>query len=332
MFKYLSLILSAFCLTITTFNQEAYALNARASASWSLNSTDSNDDDGLGTGTYTLGNQNINCGGTTRSKAQIEESYTSSTDKTLSLSRSCSDTQVNASSNMKVTGGTRYFDWELDLTATVNRQSGSPSGSAVARGADPQFFNEQTFVDQIFREEVTLAAETSIFASNSEDIARTEFSRGSSVQQDPFWSIQLLASGPSSKIIPFEGGIDGVKTISSVDATVEFHQDLKFFIEDSDGIREITASDLEDILEDEDNGLGTNNGLRHDISFSYEWDYSEFDLTSDPTLYGGGESFAQSGTLVTTPEPTSIIDLIALGTIGAVTTLKRKLQSSKEKS
>ena len=325
MFKYLSLILSGFCLTITTFNQEAYALSASASASWSLNSTGSNDDDGVNaTGTYTLGNQNTNCGGTTRSKAQITGSYTSTTNETLSLSQSCSGgtTRVNASSNMKVTGGRRYFDWELDLTATVNRQSGSPSGSAVARGADPQFIGPNTFLNQIFREEVTLAAGSLVFAEDQQDQARTTFSRGSSLLENPFFSIEILALGPSSDAPP---PVDAPPPPPAIDAIVTFNPDPSLTFS-------ITASELEQLLENPENGLGTNDGLVEGISFSYEWNYSELVLTSNPTLYGGGESFAQSGTLATAPEPTSSIGLLALGSIGAAATLKHKLQSSKEKS
>ncbi|WP_371357464.1 PEP-CTERM sorting domain-containing protein [Hydrocoleum sp. CS-953] len=136
-------------------------------------------------------------------------------------------------------------------------------------------------------------------------MARTTFSRESTVLENPIFSIEILALG-----------------LSSVDAIVNFNSDPSLTFS-------TTALDLEALLEDPTNGLGTNDGLLSDISFSYTLDLSQFDLTSEQTLSGGGQSFAESRTV---PEPTSSLGFIALGAVGAVSTLKRKVQSSKEKS
>ncbi|MGD1808988.1 PEP-CTERM sorting domain-containing protein [Dapis sp. BLCC M126] len=349
---YLSLILSGFCLTITTFNQQAYALSATASTSVNLESNASKTDDDSDTGNYTLGNQTTKCGTTTSSEAQITRSYSSTfsqRDKTeeLSLSDSCFNgktTTVDASSTMEVTDQSgSYYDWELSLTANVTRQSGSSSGSATARGNDPQYIDGNTFPHQIFEETVTLEHGSSVFAQDEHDRASMTFSRGVEfdeivneelqVVQNPFFSIKILASGPSSKTIPI---IEGVKTISLLDAIVDLNPNnidgLKFY-RTASKLEEISESELEEMLEDENNGLGTESGLKSDISFTYEWDYSGFDLDSNPRpnprLIGGGENFAQSGVPRTVPEPTSTFGFLALGVIGATSTLKRKLQSSK---
>ncbi len=341
---YLSLILSAFCLTITTFNQEAYALNAKASSSWNLKTNAKKGNvsgDGTDSGSYTLGGQEIKCGRREDEKNQIQRKYNSKTNQKLEFSDECKNedgkvTEVKASSTMKVTGQRgSYFNWKLDLSANVNRQKGSRSGSAIARGRDPQFVGAQTFPDRIFQEEVTLQKGASLFAQDEEDMASMTFSRGIEFDQElavvenPFFSIKILASGPSSKttIIDVVDSSPISTTTSSVDAIVEFNPN-----EIPGLVFSMTALELKDILEDEDNGLGTSSGLKDDISFSYSWDYSNFDLTSNPRLVGGGENLAQSGISTTVPEPTSTIGFIALGAIGAASTLKRKVQSSKEKS
>ncbi|WP_210407513.1 hypothetical protein, partial [Hydrocoleum sp. CS-953] len=184
--NYLSLILSAFCLTITTFNQEAYALNARASVNWTTNNTssrDTNNDSGrVERANYTLGNQNTECGQREKSQNQRSYSYNSNRNETLALSDSCQQsgkvTRVRAASNMQVTEQKgSYFNWQLNLAAIVNRENRSPSGSAIARGRDPQFFGTETFLDNIFDEEITLEAGSSVFAEDEQDMARTTFSR-----------------------------------------------------------------------------------------------------------------------------------------------------------
>ncbi|MEM1172808.1 MAG: hypothetical protein AAGJ08_27965 [Cyanobacteria bacterium P01_H01_bin.35] len=306
---YLSLILSGFCLTITTFNQQAYALSATASTSVNLESNASKTDDDSDTGNFTLGNQTTRCGTRTRSKAQITRSYRSTYGRsggseTLSLSDSCNNgqtTTVSASSTMEVTDRSgSYYDWALSLTANVTRQSGSSSGSATARGNDPQFIDAITFPDQNFEEIVTLGEGSSVFAQDEHDRASMTFSRGVEydkmlnkelqVVQNPFFSIKILASGYSSKTTPFTSDIDNFKRISLVDAIVDLNPDKIPGLEFS-----MTALELEEILEDENNGLGTSSGLLSDISFSYQWDYSEFDLALNPRLIGGGENFAESG-------------------------------------
>lgn len=346
------MILSAFCLTITTFNQEAYALSAKASADWnakSIGSGDTNNDSGqidrdkVKKATYTLNNE-VKCGNKEEKKNKIEEKYNSSRNQTLALKDKCRQskklTEVNASSTMKVTEQKgSYFDWKLNLTASVDRDNRSPSGIATAVGEDPQFVGAQTFPNQIFQEEITLEKGASLFAEDEEDMASMTFSRGIefdqefdgelSVVENPFFSIKILTSGPSSKttIINVVDSPPISTTTSSVDAMVNFNPN-----EIPGLVFSMTALELEALLEDEDNGLGTSSGLKDDISFSYSWDYSKFDLTSNPRLVGGGENLAQSGISTTVPEPTSTMGFIALGAIGAASTLKRKVQSSKEKS
>ncbi len=350
----LSLILSAFCLTITTFNQEAYALSANARTSVKLESNASKSDNDRDPGKYTLGKQEIKCGKKSNNTDKIEEDYSSTFNKKnktekLEFEDSCKKdgkvTTVDASSTMKVTRKTEekgkepYFDWNLNLKANATRQKKqnkkSPFGLAIARGEDPQFFGAQTFPNQIFQEEVTLEKGASVFAEDEQDMASMTFSRGIEFDQElavvenPFFSIKILASGPSSKttIINVVDSPPISTTTSSVDAMVNFNPNKIPGL-----VFSMTASDLEDLLEDEDNGLGTSSGLKDDISFSYSWDYSNFDLTSNPRLVGGGENLAQSGISTTVPEPTSTIGFIAFGAIGAASTLKRKVQSSKEKS
>ena len=321
--KYLLLILSGSCLTIITLNQEAYGLSARARATWSFQETDSrdtnNDGSTTGEGSYQLGGQTIRCNTTNYRRNSRTRNYADrplNTPDRLNFNRSCSRsekvTTANASSTMTVLKQTsrNFFDWELDLSATVDREAGSPSGIAVARGSDPQYLygttidspgeNQITF----FEEEVTLGSGSSVFVEDEKDEAFTIFTRESTLLEDPIFSIEIFGLGSAS-----------------VDAVVNFNSDSSLTFS-------TTASALESLLEDPSNGLGTDDGLLSDISFSYSWDLSDFSITPHDTIGGGGESFAQSGQSVS--EPTSSLGFLALGILGATSTLKRKLKSAKK--
>lgn len=311
--QYLLLILSASCLTIITFNEEAYA--ATAKATYQIQSDTGGATGQQGSGNYTLGTQTIYCDGVRYDEPQQSYSYAGSLrgEREVSRNESCTKntavnrTEVTASSTMKdVSENTNnFYNWTLEVKAEVKRQNGnSPTGIAIARGEDPQFFEAQTFPNVDFIEEITLKEGSSVFEEDEQDEAFTKFNRESTLLESPIFSIDIFGLGSSL-----------------VDAVVNFNSDSSLTFS-------TTALALEALLEDPLNGLGTEDGLLSDISFSYTWDLSGYSITSDDTVSGGGESYTSS---VTVPEPTSSLGFLALGTLGAVSTLKPKLKSSKEK-
>lgn len=240
-------------------------------------------------------------------------------------------------------GNSTYFPWELRTSTNIERNGSQTSGKATARATDPLPFavdDINSGLSSLFEETVTFMSglnsdeepSTSIFRMvEFDDIFTTTFrdttllkdDSNTEEREDRIFDITISATTlyvPDEEF-PIPGGIDAEVFINP-------HSSLTFF-EDSDLTIEIAAEDLENLLEmmfeDDENGLGTPDGLNEEISFSYRWDLSGFEIGPEDTIGGGGESFAG----VPIPEPSTNVSLLLFGGLGAVLIGKRQLKSHK---
>ena len=146
------------------------------------------------------------------------------------------------------------------------------------------------------------------FIVPDEDVATTFF-RDSTLLPDRLFEITISATD-----------------FGGVEANVFFNPDpsLSFF---NDSGTPITASQLEGILEDPINNLGSPTGVLSDLPlFSYTWDISGFDVTATDTFGGGGQSSVGDPVSVSVPESSNSLYLLLLGIVGTVLIGKRNVK------
>jgi len=272
---------------------DAHALKARSYARWVFSDPSAVFANGnAGTGSYTLGRDVVSIAGIGTSVAPSRTAgyaaWSLAGPNTLSALLVANGTSTFAQSTMTIGApvGASY-PWSLFLRSDVSRTTFSPTGSAIARGSDPDFFDPVAVALQpLYEEMVTLSAGASVFEEDASDEAYATMDRVSSLLADPIFSIALFGS-----------------STGPLDAVVFFNPDPRL-------VFSMTAGELEALLELPSSGLGTFDGSLSDLGFSYAWDLSSFAVTAADTIGGGGVAFAAS-----VPEA-GVPMLLAVGMIG----------------
>ncbi len=233
-----------------------------------------------------------------------------------------------------------YYDWALVTEAKIEKNGSSSSGLANSTGLDPVFFavdDINSGLNTIFEETVTFEPGLSVFTDSGLDTISATTFRDTTLPidipetegiEEQIFDIALV---PTTPFVPGEEPGDDIEIPGGIDAQVFInpHPSLTFF-ENPDLTMEIAADDLAVLLEEEfenpENGIGTPFGLISEISFSYTWDLSGFDISATDTIGGGGESFVQANSV---PESSTNVSLLIFGGLGTLLIGKRQLKSNK---